>query len=323
MGEFRGAVASPVLSGDGRRAAFLAMKQDGYEADENHVLTLADVAYPAWVTDISASRDGKGRWDRSPTGVVFGADDDDDAHRLYLTAEHHGSKLLYSASSVAPSSPSDAAAIPAAITDGRSVADVRPLRNGNVFLSGSSFVDSSFYALATAHAPSAGRHSVTTLSSASHGGATHGLSDGQISDMWSRAPAPTRRPLTRCTPEWCGPRPLTPARRSGTRSRSWCTAARSRAGRTRGRRAGTRPSSPSRATSSCCRTPTGSTGYGQGFTDADRRPVGRPAVRRPRALPRPRRAAPALRRLRQSRRPRRQLRPVSYTHLTLPTIYSV
>lgn len=173
MGQYRGAMSSPVLSKDGRRAAFLAMRQDGYEADKNHVFTLADVSYPAWVTNLFDSGNGNGRWERSPASVVFGADA---ADQLYLTAEYRGNKLLYSTSSTASSD-----AVPMAITDSRSVADVRPLPNGNVFFSGSSFVDSSFYALGTKHAS---RHRVTSISSASHHGATHGLSDSQVTQMW-------------------------------------------------------------------------------------------------------------------------------------------
>ncbi|GAA5825189.1 hypothetical protein JCM11251_006136 [Rhodosporidiobolus azoricus] len=78
----QGATASPVLSPDGKRAAWLQMEEDGYEADRNRVVVY-ELAAPG--------KDGKRwvatpEWDRSPSSIVWAPKGD----KLYLTAEDEG-----------------------------------------------------------------------------------------------------------------------------------------------------------------------------------------------------------------------------------------
>ncbi|GAA5916613.1 hypothetical protein JCM6882_009179 [Rhodosporidiobolus microsporus] len=75
----QGATASPVLSPDGKRAAWLQMQEDGYEADRNRVVVYElEGAGKRWVATPE--------WDRSPGSVVWGPGSD----VLYLQTEDEG-----------------------------------------------------------------------------------------------------------------------------------------------------------------------------------------------------------------------------------------
>jgi hypothetical protein len=88
--EIHGAASSPVFSPDGKHAAFLKMKTNGYEADKNQVFLVRDIS-SATVTQIYATPDGKGRWDRSPSKLLFS----EDGQTLYLLAENQGRSSLW------------------------------------------------------------------------------------------------------------------------------------------------------------------------------------------------------------------------------------
>lgn len=65
LGDFCGASSSPVFSPDGKSAAFLGMRTNGYESDKNHIFLIPDVKKNQVVRLLKG--DGKeGAWDRSP-----------------------------------------------------------------------------------------------------------------------------------------------------------------------------------------------------------------------------------------------------------------
>jgi DNA-binding beta-propeller fold protein YncE len=87
-----GASTSPVFAPNGRQAAFLAMRTDGYESDKNQIFIIADVRRPSWVVHAYSTDDGKGSWGLSPQSISWSAD----GKSLYLTAEEKGRVCLYS-----------------------------------------------------------------------------------------------------------------------------------------------------------------------------------------------------------------------------------
>lgn len=173
--EYNGAMASPVFSKDGTKAAFLVMRQDGYEADKNHIVVMPDVSWPARLVDLLSSTDGSGRWHRSPTTIIFGADGDD---QLYLLAENYGNKLVYTVS-LHPT----ANELPKAYTDSGSVADIKILPKGDVFLSATSFIENSIYHLV----PHGQKYQAESTSPTSHARNKYGLTKDQVSEIWFKA----------------------------------------------------------------------------------------------------------------------------------------
>lgn len=92
--DFKGACTSPVWSHSGKMIAFLAMKTDGYESDKNQPFIIHDYSkLQNPPTLLYASKDGKGKWDRSPQSISWSPDD----WHLYFTAEDHGRGNLFHA----------------------------------------------------------------------------------------------------------------------------------------------------------------------------------------------------------------------------------
>ncbi|KAF2806712.1 dipeptidyl-peptidase-like protein V precursor [Mytilinidion resinicola] len=160
---FEGASTSTVLSPDGKQAAFLSMRKDGYEADKNQLFVIPDVRRPSWVIHAYASEDGKGSWPLSPGGISWSAD----SKTLYLLAEEKGRVCLFQATA-------DAKALPELIMTGGAISDIRPLATGDVFVSSNSLIDNSTYYLTNRS------RNHTVLSSNSRDGAMFGLSHKQI-----------------------------------------------------------------------------------------------------------------------------------------------
>ena len=89
---FKGASTSPVFSPDGQQIAFLSMKQNGYEADKNHLFVIPNVNRPFWVVHCMPGVQGEGCWDRSPESVTWSSD----SLTIYLTAEDRGRNCIFS-----------------------------------------------------------------------------------------------------------------------------------------------------------------------------------------------------------------------------------
>lgn len=198
---FEGACTSPVWSHSGKMIAFLAMKTDGYESDKNQVFILHDYSkLSSSPTLLYATKDGKGKWDRSPQSISWSPDD----WNLYLTAEEHGRTNLFHAGP--PKRPGEDSPLPSVLVEGGNVADVKVLKSGNIFLSSNSLIENSLYSfvpvsdhnnhgntytLPLSDGPSdstSGSLTTKYISSNTRSGSMFGLSRSQISEIhWDGA----------------------------------------------------------------------------------------------------------------------------------------
>ncbi|WWC61924.1 uncharacterized protein I303_104510 [Kwoniella dejecticola CBS 10117] len=77
-----GAISAVTFSPDGKKLAWLEMKKDGYESDKRVIVVHEEgKGTKRWTED----------WDRSPSSLTWSLDSDS----LYFTAEHHGRVLPY------------------------------------------------------------------------------------------------------------------------------------------------------------------------------------------------------------------------------------
>ncbi|KAF2151407.1 alpha/beta-hydrolase [Myriangium duriaei CBS 260.36] len=174
---FEGAATSPVFSTDGSRAAYLSMKTNGYEADRNEIVVSLDVGTRKAGQLLSEQTVAK--WDRSPSSVKFSPD----GKSLFFVAEEDGhSKLWALAIDSNISGPT-----PRALTQHGSVSEFVPLPSGDLFVSGTSLVDNSWYKIVS---PSVENATETWSQSLSKGGSTLGLSEKQVSSIWTPASNP-------------------------------------------------------------------------------------------------------------------------------------
>lgn len=171
-----GASSSPVLSPDGNSAAFLQMKENGYESDKNRIL-LSDLTTPSTTVELFESNDGNGRWDRSPGSVSWSSD----GKALLLIAEDTGTSRLFKID--VPVDEQDTLGLPLPLTpQAGHVDDVQSLGadSSRLFLSGSNLIDNSIYSiLGTRGSPEA-----KIISSNSRNGSFFGLSQDQVSEIW-------------------------------------------------------------------------------------------------------------------------------------------
>lgn len=173
--DFAGAASSPVFSPDGSKAAFLMMKTNGYEADKNQIFILRDVRGPSHKPEQAFSTSSEGGWDRSPGSIVWTADGKD----LLATAEDIGiSKLYRIAGDLRQQEPE-------LLLKDTFVSDVRPLPDGRIFTSGSSLSDNSIYTIVDP------RNTKTwTNSHSAEGTKLGGLKPSQVSSIWTPASNP-------------------------------------------------------------------------------------------------------------------------------------
>ncbi|KAK4499675.1 hypothetical protein PRZ48_010193 [Zasmidium cellare] len=177
---YKGAASSPAFSPDGRSLVFLKMKTNGYEADRNDIfhLNLGDEQTSREATPISAKMLGDDKdFARSPSSVAFASD----GETLLFTAEDIGSSKLFSLKR------NGLAWIVWPLTSKGSISDVVPLSTGNIFVSGSSLVDSSFYSLIVPQNTTA---TTSWTSSLSNDGKKFNLSPSQVSSIWTPASNP-------------------------------------------------------------------------------------------------------------------------------------
>ena len=200
---FEGACTSPVWSNSGDMIAFLAMRTDGYESDKNQAFVVHDYTkLSSPPTLLYASKDGKGKWDRSPQSIFWSPDD----WRLYFTAEDNGRGNLFHAAP--PKNPGGDMLLPEVLVQGGNVADVKVLKSGDIFISSNSLIENSLYSLVpvsdqknherTYMLPVTDRPSdssevrLTThyISSNTHSGSMFGLTRSQISEVHWEGAAP-------------------------------------------------------------------------------------------------------------------------------------
>jgi len=170
-----GACTAPAISPDGESAAFLQMKQNGYESDKNRVILL-DLAKPDKAIELMKTFKGNGLWDRSPGSITWS----NDGRVLYMVAEDKGRSVLFKLD--IPDNPVGMTMLPEPLTSAGVVEDVKTLgkESSTLLLSGSSLIDNSVYSLLNP----TGTADATVMSSNSRNGSLFGLSQNQVSDIW-------------------------------------------------------------------------------------------------------------------------------------------
>jgi len=174
--DLEGAASSPVFTPEGRGAAFLKMKRNGYESDKNRVILVPDLYKLSATTEIMGSKDGAGLWDYSPNRLWWS----NDGKTLYLEVEEHGKGLLFKLP--LPVSPPDLDKLPEPVTNSGYISDARPLSasSSHLLVSSTNLVDNSVYTIIDPSDPS----SLRQLSSNSREGSSFGLSKDQVSEIW-------------------------------------------------------------------------------------------------------------------------------------------
>ncbi|KIW19605.1 hypothetical protein PV08_00178 [Exophiala spinifera] len=172
-----GAATSPVFSPSGESAAFLKMATDGYESDKNCTVLVHGLSddHELTAAELMHTSDGKGGWDRSPSSLKWTAD----GKTILMEAEDNGRGCLFALDLDQAPGPGWR---PRQITHSGYIIDFAPLSSDSALylVSSNSLVDSSTYSIVD----SSGKHATTIISSISNGGARFGLSPEQVSSLW-------------------------------------------------------------------------------------------------------------------------------------------
>lgn len=148
------------------------MRDRQYEADKRQLLVIPDINNLDTVQLFYPTCDDRGSWDRSPTSILWTADD----KHLILAAEQHGRVLLWKV----PSSPSEAKDLPVPIFEDGVVVDADLLGNSTtLFVTGRSRIESSRY-LTLDHESK----NIAEVSSSAKNGKAFGLTKEQHFDIW-------------------------------------------------------------------------------------------------------------------------------------------
>lgn len=173
----QGAMSSPVLSSDGSSIALLAMREDGYESDKNRILYVPN-PWSGEMIEVFESADGQGLWDLSPSALWFAYDD----KSLLVQVENTGRGVLYQLplQSIKDATPDHMKRL----TNSGFVNDVAPAaaNSPKLFVSSSSLVDNSiWYIIDPSRAEEA-----QLVSSNGRNGSAFGLSSTQVDEIWFR-----------------------------------------------------------------------------------------------------------------------------------------
>lgn len=177
---FEGASTAPVFSPDGTQVAFLSMKRNGYESDQNRIFVVGDLE----ANKLEASSEhglvaSQAGWDRSPSSVAWSCD----GKAIFVTAEEEGHAKIFEIRSGQHT--------PYALTKKGSVSDVVPLRTpGEIFYSGSSLIDNSTFAIIKHESTAEAAPSTVWTHSNSNHGNKFGLKEQQVSSIWTPASNP-------------------------------------------------------------------------------------------------------------------------------------
>lgn len=189
---FEGAMTSPAFSSDGKKVAFLAMRTNGYEADQNQILVMPNVRYPAWVHQVLDSDE----FSFSPQSVVWSHD----GGTLYWTAETTTTRALFGAAMKPELDPFARSETMRMIYDESSVDAISVIeKSGNLLLSSSNLIDSRIYSILDVRLrptdPSIFSNKEIFYMSYGH---THfGLKEEQLDRLYSPPADPT------LLPDWC------------------------------------------------------------------------------------------------------------------------
>ncbi|KAE8346850.1 hypothetical protein BDV24DRAFT_122319 [Aspergillus arachidicola] len=173
----QGAMSSPVLSSDGSSIALLAMREDGYESDKNRILYVPN-PWSGEMIEAFASPDGEGLWHLSPSAVTFANDD----QSLLVQVEENGRGVLYQLP-IANFRHSRPSALKK-LTHSGYVTDVFPAsaNSSKLLVASNSLVENSRWTIIDPQSP----ESPKVISSLSRGGAAFGLSPAQVDEIWFR-----------------------------------------------------------------------------------------------------------------------------------------
>ena len=170
-----GASTAPAFSPDGNGVAFLQMRENGYESDKNRIILCVDLSKSSATLELLKSDDGKGMWDRSPSAITWS----NDGKALFITAEDRGSDRLFRLMVPYGLPDNDP---PTLLKHPGSISDVRTLGRDSSYLllSSSDIVDNSKYSIMD----SSGSAEAKIISSNSQNGSFFRLSPNQVSDIW-------------------------------------------------------------------------------------------------------------------------------------------
>ena len=166
-----GAASSPIFSPDGESIACLKMAKDGYESDKNRIVMFHQFTSQIVQSRELLSTDGEhGTWDRSPSAIMWS----NDGKSLLIQAEDVGNGCLFQLD-LASSLP------PRKLTSNGYIIDVAPAGRDTdrLFVSSNSLVDNSVYQIVD---PSGSPP--LTVSSNTKGGSLFGLSPSQVESVW-------------------------------------------------------------------------------------------------------------------------------------------
>lgn len=189
---FEGAMTSPTFSIDGKKIAFLAMRTNGYESGQNQILVMPDVTYPAWVHQMLESDE----FSFSPQSLSWSHD----GATLYWTAETTATRALFGAAIDTALNSALVSKTVRMIYDKSSVDAISVIgKSGNVLISSSGLIDSRIYSVLDVrlHPTDPGIFSNTEVFSMSYGHPHFGLKEKQVDRLYS----PPADPLL--LPDWC------------------------------------------------------------------------------------------------------------------------
>ena len=168
-----GASSSPVFSPDSKSVAFLKMKDADYESDKNRIILIPDISTPETSSELFASEDGRGSWDRNPNSIMWGNDNE----TLYVVAEERGRvKLFETVVDVASANKR-----PFELAGEGSVSHVKSTGydGTRLFITSSSFTESTRYTILDPSLPTQ-----PTILHTSWSTSTESYSRAQVSEIW-------------------------------------------------------------------------------------------------------------------------------------------
>ncbi|OCT50957.1 Dipeptidyl-peptidase 5 [Cladophialophora carrionii] len=179
-----GAASCPVFSPNGQSMAFLQMAADGYESDKNRIVLVQGLngverGESASVFELMRTPDGQGGWDRSPTALKWSPD----GNMLLLEAEDTGRGCLFALDLNAAPSPEWR---PRQLTHSGYIIDFAPLSTMSnlLIVSSNNLVDNSVYTLVNPDPLLVEPQAPVVISSLSRNGSMFGLSPEQVSSIW-------------------------------------------------------------------------------------------------------------------------------------------
>jgi pre-mRNA-splicing helicase BRR2 len=176
--DLHGALASPVLSSDGTKLAYLSMREDGYESDKNRIVIASNLDESGETFEVFKTEDGVGGWDLSPQSLTWSHDDSS----LLIQAEDTGRGILFQLAVENYRTASTQQLT--RLTSSGYVTNVAHAAadSSNLFVTSSSLVENNVFSIIDPFAIK----DTTIVSSSSRRGTPLGLSPSQVDEIWWR-----------------------------------------------------------------------------------------------------------------------------------------